>query len=177
MPIILVFVILVMILASVLIVPISIVQRYRVGVSRQPARGWLIGLNLAGFTLSTIIFVVGAAVTNFWVPNALPATLLGLAVGGVLGLLGLALTRWERAPGALYFTPNRWLVLTITLVVAARLLYGLWRSWHAWEAGIRAGAWFQAAGVGGSLAAGALVLGYYVVYWSGVRRRLRLARR
>ena len=173
MPIILVFVILVMILASVLIVPIAIVQRYRVGVSRQTARGWLIGLNLAGFAISSMIFITGAAMTNFWVSNALLATLAGWLAGGVLGFLGLALTRWERAPGALYFTPNRWLVLTVTLVVAARLLYGLWRSWHAWDAGIRAG--FAAAGVEGSLAAGALVLGYYVVYWAGVRRRWRIA--
>lgn len=33
--------------------------------------------------------------------------------------------------------------------------------------------WFVAAGVAGSMAAGAVVLGYYLVYWIGVRRRYR----
>jgi len=173
MPLILLFVILALILASVLIVPISVVQRYRVGVARRPARGWLVTLNLAGFSLSTLLFVVGAAMSNLWIPNALVATLAGLFAGGVLGVAGLALTRWEPVRGQWYFTPNRWLVLTITLVVAARLGYGFWRSWHAWRAGFAGNSWFVAAGVDGSLAAGALVLGYYVVYWAGVRRRLR----
>jgi hypothetical protein len=33
--------------------------------------------------------------------------------------------------------------------------------------------WFVAAGVAGSMAAGAVVIGYYLVYWLGVRRRWR----
>ena len=33
--------------------------------------------------------------------------------------------------------------------------------------------WFVAAGVAGSMAAGAVVLGYYLTYWIGVRRRYR----
>ena len=52
--------------------------------------------------------------------------------GCLLGLLGLALTRWEHTPRALHYTPNRWLILIITLVVSARLLYGIWRIWHGW---------------------------------------------
>ena len=173
MPIILLFVILVLILGSVLIVPISIVQRYRVGVARRPVRAWLVTLNLAGFSLSTLLFVVGAAMSNLWIPNALAATLAGLLAGAALGVFGLWLTRWEAVRGQLYFTPNRWLVLGITVVVAVRLGYGFWRSWQAWQAGISGGSWFVAAGVDGSLAAGALVLGYYVTYWAGVRRRVR----
>jgi hypothetical protein len=51
--------------------------------------------------------------------------------------------------------------------------YGFWRSWHAWRAGIEGGSWYVAAGVAGSMAAGAVVLGYYFSYWFGVRRRLR----
>lgn len=176
MPLILLFVILLLILASALIVPISIVQRYRVGVARRPARSWLVTLNLVGFSLSTLLFVAGAAMSNLWVPNALAATLAGLVAGATLGVLGLKLTRWEPARSKLYFTPNRWLVLAITLVVALRLCYGFWRSWHAWRAGMAGASWFVAAGVDGSLAAGALVLGYYVLYWTGVRRRLHKGR-
>jgi hypothetical protein len=98
--------------------------------------------------------------------------LLGLAGGGVLGVLGLRLSRWEVTPRSVHYTPSRALVLAITLVVTARILYGFWRSWHAWHAAAGDASWLAASGAAGSLAAGALVLGYYVIYWSGVWRRI-----
>jgi hypothetical protein len=88
-------------------------------------------------------------------------------------LLGLALTRWEPTPQALYFTPNRGLVLLITLAVTARLLYGLWRIWDAWRAAGANDSWLAAAGIAGSMAVGAVVIGYYFTYSAGVRWRLR----
>ncbi len=94
--------------------------------------------------------------------------------GGVLlGLAGLALTRWEDAPRALHFTPNAWLVLFVTVVVAARLAYGLWRTWLAWNAGLDHTSEVVASGLQGSFAAGGIVLGYYLAFWIGVLRRLR----
>jgi hypothetical protein len=171
-------ILLILVLAAIaLLPPIILVQRYRVGRSRQPARGWLATLNLVGLVMSVVFFLTGAAVTNFWVPYALRYTLAGLTLGCVLGLIGLALTRWEPSPRALYYTPNRWLVLGITLVVTARVLYGFWRGWQAWRSAIEGGAWIVASGAAGALAAGAVVLGYYVIYWAGVRRRLMRYRR
>ena len=161
------------VLAMLLLIPVSLIQRYRVGTSRQRARGWLAGLNLFGLLLSTFLFLLSAAITSIWVPEALVYTGGGLAAGFVLGFLGLGLTRWEPGPGTLHYTPNRWLVLGITLMVTLRIGYGFWRGWESWRAGISGGSWFVASGVAGSLAAGAIVLGYYLVYWIGVRRRLR----
>jgi hypothetical protein len=161
------------ILATIALLPLSIIQRYRVGTSRQRARGWLITLNLFGLSVSTLLFVIGAAVMNIWVPQAFPYTLSGLAGGFALGLLGLALTRWEVLPHSVHYTPSRALILTITLVVTARLLYGLWSGWHHWRAAVGGDEWLAQSGAAGSLAAGAVVLGYYVVYWAGVRRRVR----
>jgi hypothetical protein len=165
------------VLAVVALVPFSIVQRYRMGTSRQRARGWLTTINLAGIALSAILFLAGAAVTTVWVPHAFTYTAAGLVVGCVLGFIGLWLTRWEPAPGSLHYTPNRWLVLGITLVVTARLIYGFWRGLHTWRAGVEGASWFGAAGIPGSMAAGAVVLGYYLAYWVGVRRRLKLRSR
>jgi hypothetical protein len=165
------------VLAVVALVPFSIVQRYRMGTSRQRARGWLTTINLAGIALSAILFLAGAAVTTVWVPHAFTYTAAGLVVGCVLGFIGLWLTRWEPAPGSLHYTPNRWLVLGITLVVTARLIYGFWRGLHTWRAGVEGALWFGAAGIPGSMAAGAVVLGYYLAYWVGVRRRLKLGSR
>ena len=161
------------VLATIALVPISIIQRYRLGTARQRARGWLIGLNVAGLAFSVLLFLVSAAFTSIWVPDALRYTAAGLAAGAALGIVGLWLTRWEPGLEALHFTPSRALVLSVTLVVAARLVYGLWRAVSTWRTGVEGEAWIAAAGVAGSMAAGAVVLGYYLLYWLGVRRQFR----
>lgn len=162
--------------AMVALMPLSLLQRYRVGTSRRRARGWLATINFAGMALSAVLFLASAAMTNIWVPGAFVYTAAGLAGGCILGMLGLLLTRWEPSPGSLHYTPNRWLVLAITLVVTARIAYGFWRGWHTWQSGFTGASWVVVSGVAGSMAAGAVVLGYYMVYWMGVRRRLRQAR-
>lgn len=159
--------------AMVALIPLSLVQRYRVGTARQRARSWLATINLAGLTLSAVLFLTSAALTTLWVPGTLTYTASGLAAGIALGMLGLWLTRWEPSVDALHYTPNRLLVLGVMLVVTARLLYGFWRGWESWRAGMEGQSWFVAAGVAGSMAAGAVVLGYYLAYWLGVRRRIR----
>lgn len=157
---------------AIALLPFSLFQRYRVGSARRPARGWFITLNLVAIVISTVLFLFGAAVTNAWVAETFRYSLVGLAVGCALGMLGLAVTRWEITPHSFHFTPNRWLVLLVTLMVTARVLYGFWRSWHAWTDGLQA--WSAEFGVAGSMGAGAVVLGYYLAYWLGVRRRLKL---
>ena len=112
--------ILVILVVGILLVPLSIVQRYRVGTRRQQARGWLIGINVFGMALSALMFLVGSAVSNFWIPNAFRYSGLGILAGCALGILGLLLTKWEPSPRALHFTPNRFLVLAITLTIAGR---------------------------------------------------------
>lgn len=161
------------VLALIALIPISLIQRYRVGTSRQRARGWLTALNLGGISLSVLLFLTGAIFTSIWVPDAFTYTVAGLAAGSLLGIVGLWLTRWEPGIGSLHYTANRWLVLGLTLVVTARVLYGFWRGWASWRAGVDGESWFVAAGVAGSMAAGAVVLGYYLVFWIGVRKRLR----
>ena len=164
------------ILLAILLMPISLVQRYRVGTSRRQARGWVITINLAAIVFSACVFLVSAAVTNIWIAGAFRYALGGLVGGSVLGIVGLLLTRWEYSPRGLHYTPNRWLVLAITLIVSARIAYGFWRSWQAWRLAEGDTSWIAASGVTGSLAAGAVVLGYYLTYWLGVRQRTRGAR-
>lgn len=163
---------LIVIFAAIVLTPLALVQRYRLGTARRRARRWVATINAAGLALSALMFLAGAAMTSLWIPDALVDSLAGFAVGALLGLAGLALTRWEPSPGSLYYTPNRWLILAITLLVAARIAFGFWRSWTAWHATSDYAAWAAASGAAGSLAAGAVVLGYYLVYWIGVRRRV-----
>jgi hypothetical protein len=158
-------------LASVILIPISLIQRYRMGTMRQRVRPWLVTINVMGISLSIVVFLASAALTNIWIPQAFVYAAAGVGLGLALGVVGLALTRWERLPDALFYTPNRWLVLAITVAVAGRIVYGFWRSWQQWEAIGGGTAWIAASGVAGSLGAGALILGYYWAYWVGVRRR------
>jgi hypothetical protein len=162
----------VLVVAPVVLVPLSLVLRYRAGTARRQARGWVALLNLALLAISTSLFLMGAAVANIWVPRAFVSAALGLLGGFALGIVGLWISRWEHGPESLHYTPNRWLVLAVTLLVTARILYGLWRTWHTWHHAAGE-TWAASFGVAGSLAAGAVVLGYYLSYWLGVRRRLR----
>ena len=163
--------------AVTVLIPVGIVQRFRMGIARRQARRWLVSINLAGVMCSVALLLVAALISNRWVPGAWTYTVGGLAVGCVLGLIGVALTRWEYSGRALQYTPNRWVVLSVTLIVTARLLYGFWRTWEAWRTSFGSMTWVAAAGVAGSMSAGAALLGYYLVFWAGVRRRLRQAER
>jgi len=157
----------------VVMLPLSIAMRFRASSSRRRAWGWLVSLNLFAALLSSAVLLVTAAVSNVWIPNAFRYALIGLACGFALGFIGLALSRWETTAQGLHYTPNRWLILLITLVVTARILYGFWRGWHSWQTTPTGASWLAASGAAGSMGAGAAVLGYYVIYWAGLQRRVR----
>ena len=153
--------------------PLLLFLRYRAGKSRRKARSWVAIINLVSFVLSAGLFIWIAAITNFWIPKAFGYSLLGLISGCLLGFAGLTATRWEKTPDAVHYTPNRWLVLLVTLAVGARMAYGLWRIWHAWHITGHDSSWLAAAGIPGSMAVGALVIGYYLAYSVGVAGKLR----
>jgi hypothetical protein len=153
------------------LMPVSIVLRYRASTARRRARGWIAAVNVVAIALSAAFFLAVAAVMTLWVPRAFTYAVLGLAGGVVLGLLGLALSRWETTDDTLHYTPSRPLVLAVFVIVASRIVYGLWRAWQAWQATPDATSWLAASGAAGSLAAGAVVLGYFLAYHAGVRQK------
>ena len=163
----------IVLLMIALMIPVSLVQRYRVGRARRRARGWVASLNVVMLCLSIGMFLVSAALTSIWVTDAFLYAAAGMLGGVTLGVAGLALTRWEHGADAIHYTPNRWLVLGITLVVSVRVFYGFWRGWHTWQSAGDTASWLAVSGIAESLAAGGIVLGYYVTYWTGIRRRVR----
>ena len=156
---------------AVVMLPFALVFRYRYGTRRRRARVWVATINAVSLAISATIFMISAAITTRWVPYSFSSAAFGLACGAILGLLGLLLTRWERDGAWLFYTPSRLLVLSVTLVVTARIAYGFWRGWQTWRAAQDGTSWIAAIGIPGSLAAGAVVVGYYLVYWAGVRSR------
>jgi hypothetical protein len=159
-------------IALALMMPFILLQRYRAGTTRRLARPWLATLNAVAMTFSAVFFLFTAAITSAWIPNALTFAAIGLAIGSVLGIIGVWVSRWEATPRSLHYTPNRWLVLAITLAVTVRVAYGFWRGWATLR--VQPDASFVGAfGVAESLGVAAIVIGYYLAYGLGLRRRIR----
>jgi len=159
-------------LLVVAMTPFLLIQRYRAGSARREARPWLATLNIAVLAFSAVFFLGSAAFTTIWIPRSLSGALIGMAIGVVLGAFGSLLTRWEPAIRSLHYTPNRWLVLIVTLIVSARVAYGLFRSFEAARAGLSGHAVAGAFGVPESLAAGAIVIGYHLAFNLALRWRI-----
>jgi hypothetical protein len=86
--------------------------------------------------VSLLLFLASMAVTNIWWPGALAYAASGVGIGVVLGIAGLWLSRFEATPQGMFYTPNPWLVLSLTLLVAGRIAMGfveLWRHWQGRE--------------------------------------------
>ncbi|MGO1070232.1 DUF1453 domain-containing protein [Lysobacter sp. CA199] len=152
-----------------LLIPIGLIQRYRYGKARRRALPWAVSLAAGLSFASLLLLFLSAWAIGHWVADAPTYAATGFLGGGVLGVIGLGLTRFEDEAKGLFYTPNRWLVLGLTLLVAARIVYGLWQTAHAWGDGHED--WLSRQG--SLLAVGGLLLGYYQIYTLGLRRRLR----
>jgi hypothetical protein len=159
-------------LVAIALMPLMLVQRYRAGKARRLARPWVATLNVAVMAFSAMFFLGAAAFTAIWISRAFAGAALGMAAGMLLGGFGLVMTRWEATPRSLHYTPNRWPVLIVTLLVSARVLYGLFRALAVASTGRSGADLVTAFGVPESLAAGGAVIGYYFAYNAGVRWRI-----
>jgi hypothetical protein len=159
------------VLLYLLVLPLSLLQRYRAGRARRRVQPWVVAINAWMLLLSSAAFLLGAWISGRWIVGAVTHALLGLAAGASLGLLGLALTRFERQARGDFYTPNRWLVMGLTLVVAGRIAFGFWHAWQWTRSGANHASWL--AQQGGLLAVGGLLLGHYLAYAWGLRARIR----
>ena len=173
MPIIIFELLFFVLLALAGVVLLSLALRYRAGTARCQARRWVASLNVWMTSFSAIFFLSFTLLLSFWVGSAFGFALIGMGVGGILGLLGLAVTRWESRPEGLFYTPSRWLAFLIIFAIAARVMYGWWHATHSGSAPGDKHWLITASGTQLSLAVAAGLIGYYLVYSIGVRLRLR----
>ena len=152
------------------VVLLSLALRYRAGTARRQGRRWVASLNVWMTSLSAVLFLSFTFVISFWLSTAFRFALIGMGFGGILGLLGLAITRWESQPQGLFYTPSRCLALLVTLAIAARFVYGWWHATHSGSSAPGDQHWLvTASGTQLSLAVAAGLIGYYLVYSIGVR--------
>jgi hypothetical protein len=157
------------------VVLLSLALRYRAGTARRQGRRWIASLNVWMTSLSVVFFLSFTFLISFWLGTAFRFALIGMCFGAILGLLGLAVTRWESQPEGFFYTPNRWLAILVTLAIAARFVYGWWHAAHSASSAPGDKHWLMtASGTELSLAVAAGLIAYYLVYSIGVR--LRVAR-
>ena len=154
----------------VVLVGFMLFRRYRQTVGRQP---------LVPTRLMFRVGLLGLAALLFFLPSlgrpaAAAASLAGLVVGGLIGLAGLHLTRFERAPDRDYYTPNTYLGLAVFGIFLARLAYNFVRVQSQFQAISASGGQAPPAGFGGltsnplTAALLLMVFGYYLVYEAGL---------
>jgi len=170
-PIILVALLFFVLLTFVGVILLSLALRYRAGIARRQGRRWVATMNMWMTGFSASLFLCFTFLMSFWLGPTLRFALVGMAIGGLLGLLGLILTRWESQAEGFFYTPSRWLALIIMVAIAARLAYGWWHAIHHPASGNQH--WLtSASGTQFSVAVAAGLIGYYLVYAIGVRIRI-----
>lgn len=80
----------------VLLLPLSILQRYRHGRARRRVQPWAVRVNAWLLLASALVFLAVATALGHWVAHALRDAGIGLAIGALVGVLGLRLDRFER---------------------------------------------------------------------------------
>ncbi len=163
--------VLALLLLFLLLLPLGLLLRYKRGRARQRAFGWIVASNAWLMLVSVLIFLVSAWASGTWVPHALPWAASGMLAGAVVGLAGVGRTRFEITPGSFHYTPDRWLVLLLTAVVALRIGLGIWQGASRLRGmNLNAG---LLADAGSLFAVAGLLMGYHLVYAWGLRRRWR----
>jgi hypothetical protein len=161
------------VLAAGGVVLLSLALRYRAGTARRQGRRWVANLNVWMTSLSAALFLSFTFLISFWLGTAFRFALIGVGFGGILGLLGLAMTHWESQSEGLFYTPNRWLALLVTLAIAGRFVYGWRHATHSGSSGPGDEHWLiTASGTELSVAVAAGLISYYLVYSIGVRLKI-----
>jgi uncharacterized membrane protein YidH (DUF202 family) len=155
----------------VLLLPLSVVQRYRYGRARRRVQPLAVRINAWVLAVSALLFLAGTWVAGHWIADGFRDAAIGMAVGLAVGVLGSRLDRFEATDRGLYRTPNRWLVLALATLLALRIVLGLWLAWPG--SGNGEGGWQAWLDRGGLLGVAGVLLGYAQATAWGLLARVR----
>jgi hypothetical protein len=97
----------------------SIIRRVRRNIGRQPLRPRRALTSI--IILSAVsVLIVGTSLHNINLPLGFAA---GLLIGGLLGLVGLRLTRFETTAEGHFYTPNTHIGIVLSVLFVGRFVY------------------------------------------------------
>jgi hypothetical protein len=144
-------------------------SRVRRMVGRQrlsKVRPWL---TVCLFSLLIALVLLGSLAH----PGAASGLVAGVAAGAALGFYGLRLTRFERTPLGLFYTPNAYLGIALSLLFVARIGYRAAQLYFVAGAAQESSAAFVRSPL--TLLIFGTLAGYYVAYAVGLLRWRRRA--
>ncbi len=160
--------------ALVLFICWRLYRRYRSHIGPQKVRPLRMSLRVTLFSVFAVLILIS------------PIGLLGrelvavaIALGGMLGWISLSQTHFENRDGRRWYTPNIYIGLGVTALLAARVIYRLVMIVPQLQSGaVPPGAHGPLGPLGGpqslpTLAVFGVVIGYYAVYYGGVLLRNR----
>jgi hypothetical protein len=155
--------------AFVLLIGWRLYRRYKSHVGPQKVRPLRMSLRVGLFSLFAVL-ILGSPI------HLLGREIVGLAIafGAMLGWISLSQTHFETREGRRWYTPNIYIGMAVTAVLAARVVYRLVVLYPQ----LQAGTFQQTSPFGGTqslptLGVFGLVIGYYAVYYGGVLWRSR----
>lgn len=137
-------------------------RRFHRNVGRQPLRASRLVVGVVVFALISGLLVFAVA-RSILLLESLGG---GLGLGLMLGIVGLAFTRFETDPaGRKFYTPNTYIGIALTLLLAARVLYRIGVLYFSNDpAPTNPAAWQSPL----TLVLLGLTAGYYIAYNAGV---------
>jgi hypothetical protein len=166
------------VLIPALLVPLigyRVYRRFRTSFGRQPVQTKRMIVRIVILSAVATAFLV-FALSHLAVIGAGVA---GLALGGIVGVVGLRLTRFELGPEGNFYTPNPYIGGTLSAILVARIVYRFlvvmpavqMTAQHAAASGGNPYAGFQQSPL--TLAILMVTIGYYVTYFAGILLKVR----
>lgn len=141
-------------------------RRFRRLFGRQPFQPARLKVRAALLSVVTLLLIV----RSLHSPLLASAGLGGFAAGAALAYVGLRLTRFDRMPGGLFYTPNGYIGAVLSALLLGRLVYRFQVIYPGLEAAQAGGgdpfAVLQRSPL--TFAMFAVVIGYYLAYGIGL---------
>jgi hypothetical protein len=140
--------------------------RRNIGRQRLQRKRLIAGIIIFAVVTCVLLFV------SFIYPRVLLGLGGGLALGGLLALVGLRLTRFEATPEGRFYTPNSYIGVALSVLFIGRLLYRLVLLSSISDKPAQAPPLMQSPL---SFLVFGLLAGYYIGYYAGILWRSRAA--
>ena len=147
----------------------ALYRRFRRLFGRQPFQPARIKVRIALLSLVALLLLVRSVHSS----TLAAAGVAGFAAGAVLAYVGLKLTRFERTPGGVFYTPNGYIGAVLSALLLGRLVYRFQVIYPGLQAAQAGGgdpfAAFQRSPL--TFATFAIVIGYYLAFGIGLLMR------